>query len=83
MKISEHLIKKELTTLKPNKDVGTCLRRKNGVTIYRSKYKTSQDAQEQLQSLLSIGVISPLCEVYKCPVCHMWHIGLKEWANNE
>jgi len=72
-----------MTTIKPNyKDVGTCLR-DNGdkPQIYRSKFKTPEDAQEQLDKLNSIGVVNPKYEVYKCPACGMWHFGLKEWEN--
>jgi len=46
----------------------------------RSKFKTAKDAQNYFEKLLSIGVINPSYVVYKCPECHMWHVGLKEWS---
>jgi len=64
-----------------DKDVGTCLRWKNGKQIFRSKYKKPSDAQGELETLQCLNVIDPLYKVYKCPVCHMWHMGDKEWAN--
>lgn len=76
------LIKEEMTNFKPTyKDVGTCLRYRGKQQIFRSKFKTAQDAQEQLDKLRRINVVNPTYEVYKCPECHMWHFGLKEWAN--
>ena len=63
------------------KDVGTCLRDKGDFQIYRSKFKTRTDAQGNLDMLRRLGVINTTYEVYKCPVCHLWHAGLKEWAN--
>ena len=36
--------------------------------------------QNYFEKLLSIGVINPSYVVYKCPECHMWHVGLKEWS---
>lgn len=62
------------------KDIGTCLRDNGEKQIYRSKFKTSEDAQEQLDRLNRLGVINPNYEVYKCPDCRLWHFGLKEWS---
>ena len=76
------LIIDEMTSIKPKcKDVGTCLRQKGEVQIYRSKFKNSKDAQDQLDMLNRLGVINPTYKVYKCPACTLWHFGLKEWAD--
>ena len=77
------LIEDEMTSVKPNyKDVGTCLRQKGEMQIYRSKFKNAKDAQDNLDMLKRLGVIDdPTYRVYKCPACSMWHFGLKEWAN--
>ena len=82
-KISKRLMDDEMkgAPIKPNyKDVGTCLRQKGDIQINRSKFKTAKDAQEQYDKLLSIGVVKTTYVVYKCPECHLWHFGLKEWA---
>jgi hypothetical protein len=63
-----------------NKDIGTCLRYKNGIQIFRSKYKNQKDAQDELDKLLYIGVVNTSHIVYKCPECKLWHVGSKEWA---
>lgn len=80
--ISNKLIKEEMDKpLKSTyKDVGTCLRYKGKQAINRSKFRTATDAQKYLDNLLSIGVINPTYVVYKCPECHLWHVGLKEWS---
>jgi len=62
------------------KDVGTCLRQDGFRQINRSKFRTAEDAKEQLNNLLNIGVGNNLHIVYRCSFCKMWHFGLKEWA---
>ena len=74
------IIEEEVSKIK-HKDVGTCLRYKGKQLIFRSKFKTSTDAQEHLDMLNRLRVINPAYEVYKCPICHLWHFGLKEWVN--
>jgi len=74
------IIEEEVSKIK-YKDVGTCLRYKGKQRIFRSKFKTSLDAQEHLDMLKRLRVVNLLYEVYKCPECHLWHFGLKEWAN--
>ena len=67
--------------IKPDyRDVGTCLRYKGEEQIFRSKFKSPEDAQAQLDSLRRLNVINPTYEVYKCPECGMWHFGKKEWT---
>lgn len=62
-------------------DVGTCLRYLNDKPIFRNKYKSFKDAQDTFDRLKSIDVVNTIYEVYKCPVCHHYHFGLKEWSN--
>lgn len=63
-----------------SKDIGTCLRYVGTTQVFRSKYKKQSDVQEQLSVLKSMNVIDHSYEVYKCPICHTWHMGLKEWS---
>jgi hypothetical protein len=80
-RIDKRLLRELKNEYQPNyKDAGTCFRTKNGERINRSKFKNAKDAQEQLNSLKHIGVVKKEYEVYKCPECNMWHIGLKEWS---
>lgn len=78
-KLSKRLLKEDMSNFK-YKDVGTCFRKKGSQAINRSKFKNAQDAQDQLTSLLNIGVVNPSFVVYQCPECHMWHFGLHEWS---
>jgi hypothetical protein len=79
-RINKKLLKELKNEYRPHyTDAGTCLRIKDGQHINRSRFKTAQYAQDQLNSLKYIGVVKFEYEVYKCPVCQMWHFGLKEW----
>jgi len=62
------------------RDVGTCLRQVGSQQINRSKFRNEGDAQRQLDSLRILDVVNKNFVTYKCPACHMWHIGLKEWG---
>lgn len=84
------MLKKELRSqaknneFKPNyKDTGVCLRIFRKEQITRSKFRNEKDAQEFLHSLRSINVVNLKYVTYKCPECHTWHIGLKEWENKD
>ena len=78
---NKKLIEEEMTPKAKSKDVGTCLRYKGKQQIFRSKFKNPKDAQEQLDTLKNIGVVTDSAyEVYRCPECHQWHFGLKEWS---
>lgn len=57
------------------KESGTCLRYFDGTQVFRSKYKTEQDAQEALSRFLNLGVVKVSDSVYKCPKCKMFHFG--------
>jgi len=63
-----------------NLEVGTCLRYIDGEQVFRSKFRTPEDAQEKYESLLYINVVNPNYIVYKCPECSSWHFGKKEWS---
>ena len=67
------------TEIEMSKDVGTCLRYKDGKQIFRSKYKNYNDANNELKRLNGLQVINPSYVVYVCPECKMFHLGLKEW----
>lgn len=62
------------------KDLGVCARPMNGDTLYRTKFKNSEDAQGHLDMLKRLDVVDTSYEVYECPECHLWHFGLKEWS---
>ena len=57
---------------------GVCVRQDGFNQINRTKYESEKVAKEQYEKLLVIGVVDPSYIIYKCPVCHMWHYGLKE-----
>ena len=65
--------------MKSTKDVGTCTRQFGNQQIMRSKYKSKEDADIEFKILVDLEVINPKYVVYKCPECHHWHFGLKEW----
>lgn len=62
--------------------VGDCLRftKTSNKRVFKSKYKTPEDAKTAHYMLLSIGVANKNHKPYKCPVCKMWHIGSPEDA---
>jgi len=73
--------KKNISKESESKDSGTCLRQYGTQQINRTKFKSQKTAQEELNKLLGLEVINKSYVVYLCPICKMWHLGLKEWEN--
>ena len=57
------------------KDCGICLRYKENKQILKSKYKSEKEANTALTGYRLLGVINKDHEVYKCPICKMYHLG--------
>ena len=57
------------------KDCGICLRYKENKQILKSKYKSEKEANPALTGYRLLRVINDNHEVYKCPICKMYHLG--------
>ena len=65
--------------MKTTKDAGTCSRQIGQLSIIRTKYKSKADADTEFNILVDLEVINKNYVVFKCPECHLWHFGSKEW----